>query len=215
MTTLPRSAMILAAVYFTAFVLPHPALAQQMYVDDRLVLNVYAEANQGGERIATIETGDEVELIERVENSARIRLADGREGWVGASYLTSNAPAAIRLKQLQEGAPSAEAQAEQKKLNDEVARLRKQNAELQKQVEEARRIAAAARPPARAPVALQVAVEPEPEPEPQSISHVQPQDPLRWIWAGAVLAALGLGFLLGYQALARRIRRKYGRVNII
>src|SRR5262245_28036396 len=108
---------LLATACFAALALTVPARAQPMYVDDNLVLNVHSEANQGGERVATIETGDQVEVLERVENSAHVRLPDGREGWVGAGYLTADAPAVIRLKELQAAAPSAEKEAAQKKLS--------------------------------------------------------------------------------------------------
>ena len=36
-----------------------------------------------------------------------------------------------------------------------------------------------------------------------------------WHWAlGSFVVALGLGFLLGWQVLDRRIRRKYGGLRI-
>jgi Bacterial SH3 domain len=198
--------------------------AQQMYVDDKLVLNVHSEANQGGEKVATIETGDQVELLERVESFARVRLSDGREGWVGANYLTSNAPAVIRLKELESAAPgelpgpSPEEEAARKKLTEEVARLKKQNSELVEETSKLKKAAtaaaaAAAATPAPVPAAVSAAPEPDPEPvEPLA----SPRDPLRWMWPAitAVLLA-GLAFWLGYETLARRIRRKYGRVNII
>src|SRR5689334_23309028 len=80
---------------------------QRLFVSDKLVLNVYAEPDQGSSRIATIETGDAVDELERAENFIRVRLHDGREGWVGSSYLTSDAPAAVQLRELQRQQKSA------------------------------------------------------------------------------------------------------------
>jgi uncharacterized protein YgiM (DUF1202 family) len=74
------------------------ASSQSLYVSDKLVLNVYAEPNQGGGRVATIETGDAVEQLERVDNFLRVRLTDGREGWVGANYLSAEPPAIVKTQ---------------------------------------------------------------------------------------------------------------------
>jgi hypothetical protein len=35
-----------------------------------------------------------------------------------------------------------------------------------------------------------------------------------WIWAVAMLAALAVGFWLGYTVLARRVRRKFGGIKV-
>src|SRR4249919_2868679 len=74
---------------------------RRLFVSDKLVLNVYSEPEQAGSRVATIETGDAVDELERGQGFVRIRLTDGREGWVGSNYLTDDAPAAVQLKDLQ------------------------------------------------------------------------------------------------------------------
>jgi uncharacterized protein YgiM (DUF1202 family) len=78
-----------AALGFAIAIASAELHAEQLYVEDKLVLNVYSEADQGSSRVATIETGDAVEEIERVEKFVHIRLADGREGWVGTNYLSA------------------------------------------------------------------------------------------------------------------------------
>jgi Bacterial SH3 domain len=220
-----RSAARRTFLCWCVLMLPVAAVAQQMYVDDKLVLNVHAEANQGGEKVATIETGDEVELLERVDASAHIRLPDGREGWVGANYLTADPPAVIRLKALRaetaaaaptSQGPSPEAEATQKKLTEEVTRLKKQNAELLEETNKLKKAATAAPAPAvlPPPIAVPASVRAEPDPELDALNP-SPRDPMRWLWPLVTLAVAGLAFLLGYHTLARRIRRTYGRVNII
>ena len=74
---------------------------RRLFVSDKLVLNVYSEPEQAGSRVGTIETGDAVDELERGEGFVRIRLSDGREGWVGTNYLTTDAPAAVQLRDLQ------------------------------------------------------------------------------------------------------------------
>ena len=139
-----RRAGLIAA--FTVFV--SGALhAQQLYVADKLVLNVYTEADQGSSRVATIETGDTVEELERSENFVRVRLPDGREGWVGANYLTAQPPAIVRLKELQAAQPGAAPAQPSKELTDEIARLRKQNTSLTSEVAELKKKASTPPPP--------------------------------------------------------------------
>lgn len=187
---------------------------QQVFVSDKLVLNVYAEADQSSERVATIETGDLVEEVERAENFVRVRLADGREGWVGANYLTTDAPAVVRLRDQQRQQKSA-VQAAEKKSADEIARLQKQNVALQGEIKEL--IAKAAAPPvasiAEAPPEQPSEAEEDPERE-FAATDAASEDGASWIWPVFVLAAAGAGYLLGYQILARRVRNKFGGLKV-
>lgn len=197
----------------TALLIAAASHADPLYVADKLVLNVYAEAGQGGERIATLETGDSVEGIEKVENFWHVRLSDGREGWIGANYLSSEAPAIVRLKALQ-AEQRGDTQALQKPLNDEIAKLQKQNAALQTELAALKRQAAQPAPVAAA--ASEPAVG-EPEQADQTAEQPVQQDGTSnawWLWPLLVLAGIAVGFPLGYQALARHIRSKYGGVKV-
>ena len=187
---------------------PEGALPR-LFVSDRLVLNVYSEPDQGGTRIATIETGDVVETIARSGNSVQVRLADGREGWVGASYLTTDAPAATRLRERQD-ATSAEA----KRSAAEVTALKKEAAALQAQIDQMK---AAPVPAAAATIA---SVEPVIAQAPSSSSESLPATSVSarawpsWLWPVAIVFSLGAGFAAGYQTLARRIRRRFGGLRL-
>jgi len=190
---------------------------EQLYVADKLVLNVYAEANQGSEKIASLETGDAVEGLERAENFVHVRLADGREGWVGASYLTTQEPAVLRLKALQ-GEQHADSQSALKPLNDEIAKLQKQNATLQTEVNALKQHAAQPAPVAAAPVAT---TEPAPIEADEPVQTSEQPQPLNaftsniwWLWPVTILAVLAIGFVMGYRTLARNIQRKYGGVKV-
>jgi uncharacterized coiled-coil protein SlyX len=182
--------------------------AEQMYVADKLVINVYAEADQASERLTTLETGDRVETLDRTEDFVFVRLSDDREGWVGENYLTTDQPAAIRLREL-EGEYKAAAQQAQKKLNEEIAGLQKQNATLQSQLDDLKQKAAAP------PVVPEPAVAATPQPAPAEAHPAARKTSFAWMWAPLALLAGGAsGYLLGYQALARRIRNKFGGVKI-
>lgn len=187
-------------------------LPERRYVSDKLVLNVYAEPDQSSGRVATIQTGDSVDELERAGNLVRVRLDDGREGWVGANYLTSDPPAAVRLRELQReqqtGTPAPD-----KKSLDEIARLKKQNSALQGQVTELQsRVTELASIPENVPTTE--TYEPEDVTEPAQLASVAPSGPAWWSWLIGVAMAGALGYAGGYQTLARRLRRKFGGLKI-
>src|SRR5918994_1437671 len=119
---------------------------RRLFVSDKLVLNVYSEPEQAGARVGTIETGDAVDELERGEGFVRIRLSDGREGWVGTNYLTTDAPAAVQLRDLQRQQKST-TQTVDRKAAEEIARLKKESESLQTQLKELKAAAASAPAP--------------------------------------------------------------------
>jgi SH3 domain protein len=214
-----HTALLLAAITLLASAATQ---AEQLYVLDKLVLNVYAEANQDSERIETIETGDAVEEIERIDNFVRVRLEDGREGWVGANYVSTQPPAIIRLKELQATQSEAGAGPPPTQLTEELARLKKQNASLTTEVTDLKKKAAAqaaAAIPAAAP-AMNIAAAPasnEPDEVAEPVkreSAVVVQKSYWWAWLLAVCAAGGAGFFAGYQTLGHRVRERFGGVKV-
>jgi hypothetical protein len=195
-----------------------PLYAEQLYVADKLVLNVYADADQGSSRVATIETGDAVEEIERVENFVHVRLVDGREGWVGANYLNAEPPAIVRLKALQ-AAQAGGSGVPAKQFTDQIARLEKQNASLTAEVTELKKKAAiqapltAALPPNAESMAPAAHASSEVS-EPAAVPPVVIQRSYWWAWLLAVITAGGAGFFAGYQTLGRRVRERFGGVKV-
>lgn len=186
---------------------------RRLFVDDKLVLNVYSEPAQAGERVATIETGDTVGELERADSFVRVRLGDGREGWVGANYLSAEPPAVVQLRDLQRERRSAAAAVE-KKFTDELARLRKQNAVLEGEI---KTLKASAPPAAAAPAdsePIEEEFEQESEPMPPQRSESSESGSAVWVALFAAITAGGAGFTAGYQTLARRIRRKFGGLRI-
>lgn len=188
---------------------PEP-IAQKRFVSDKLVLNVYAEPDQGSVRIDTIQTGDAVDELERSGNLVRIRLEDGREGWVGANYLTSDAPAIVRLRELQRQQPNSAPRVDKAALN-EIAQLKKDNAALRGQVSElqARLDAPAAPPP---PQGETITATPDPPLQAAVLPTAEPTGVVGWL-----VAMLGVGmvsFAGGYQMLARRLRKKFGGLKV-
>jgi hypothetical protein len=76
--------------------------AATAYVTDDLVLGVYASQTTEGPRLATLHSGATLETLVVNGDSTQVRLPDGTTGWVKSAYLTINAPASARVKELQE-----------------------------------------------------------------------------------------------------------------
>lgn len=183
------------------------ARAETAYVVEQLVVTVNSAPDASGERIATVKSGERLEVIERVRDEVHVQLAGGKDGWIRASYLSADEPLRPRL-----AASTAE-----------VARLKDELGRLQAQLDAARATAGAAPgggAAASAPAAPAPAASAEDSASaPQGAlfaGAAQEDNPRRgWPWAlAAVLLALCVGFVLGALVLDRHIRRKYGGLRI-
>jgi hypothetical protein len=173
--------------------------AATAYVTDELVLNVYSEQNQQGQRLATLHSGANVETLATSGDYTQVRLGDGVTGWVKSTFLTTNVPATVRVKQLEEELDRSRATTPalaEAAARSEVDRLQHELAEKQSELDAA--LAAPAQSGAPSGGAAPVA--------PRSVGA--------GIIACVVVAAGGLGFWLGYVTLARRIRRKFGGLKV-
>jgi pyruvate/2-oxoglutarate dehydrogenase complex dihydrolipoamide acyltransferase (E2) component len=183
------------------------ARAESLYVVEQVVVNVNSAPDASGERIATVKSGERMEVIERVRDQVHVQLPGGKDGWIRASYLSADEPLKPRL-----AASSAE-----------VARLKEELSHAQAQLAGAHPAPA---PSAPATTATPPAAAPAAAPEPSADSSRAPQRALfegepeaaprrLWPWAlGSALIGLALGFALGALVLDRHIRRKYGGLRI-
>jgi uncharacterized protein YgiM (DUF1202 family) len=180
-------------------------VAATAYVSDELVLGVYAEQNSQGQRLATLHSGTSVETLAQNGDFTQVRLKDGTTGWVKSTFLTTNEPAVVRVKQLEEeldqrrATTPALAEAAARR---EVERLRSELAAKQGELDAARAEKLApvsGSPSAAGPLAaIQAAAAP------------------RWPVIAGISVAVGLavGFWLGYATLARRVRDKFGGIKV-
>jgi len=180
-----------------------PALhAESLYVIEQLVVAVVSAPDASGERVATLKSGDRVEVLERAGEQVHVRLAGGREGWVRSSYLSADEPLRVRL---------AQRDAEVARLGDELNALK---AQLR-----ANATAAAATPVASVsgkPGAASAVAAEDAAAAPAALFDVSEERPRTlWPWTlAASLIGFGLGFGLGALMLDRHIRRKYGGLRI-
>jgi SH3 domain protein len=77
------------------------AAAETAYVTDSLRLGLHAAPDTSDRPFENLISGMAVEVLERNSNYARVQLADGREGWVKATYLVALKPAAARVAELE------------------------------------------------------------------------------------------------------------------
>ena len=180
-------------------------VAATAYVSDELVLGVYSEENNQGQRLATLHSGTSVETLAQSGDFTQVRLSDGTTGWVKSAFLTTNEPAVVRVKRLQEELDQSRATTPalaEAAARSEVERLKLELAAKQSELDavHAEKLApATASPQKLGPLgAIQEAAAP------------------RWpaIAGIAVLIGLACGFWLGYATLARRVREKFGGIKV-
>lgn len=206
-TPLLARALSLAALLALAAALA-TAHAETLYVVEQVVVNVNSAPDASGERIATVKSGEGVELLERQGEQVHVRLAGGREGWIRAGYLSAAAPLRVQL---------AQRDAEVARLQDEVNRLTAQPAAARSPAAGAAAATTAASPAADSPAAPPAAAAEDPgNSSGMLFGGSAAEQPVRaWPWAlGGALLGLAIGFALGVVLLDRHIRRKYGGLRI-
>jgi hypothetical protein len=218
-----RTPSLAPALSLAALLALATAHAETLYVVEQLVVNVNSAPDASGERIATVKSGEGVELLERQGEQVHVRLAGGREGWIRAGYLSAAAPLRVQL---------AQRDAEVARLQEELKRLAAQPAVARSPAAGAAAPTAAA-PTAAAPTAAAAtaaaataadspaAPPPAAAEDPGNSSGMlfggsAAEHPVRaWPWAlGGALLGLAIGFALGVVLLDRHIRRKYGGLRI-
>ncbi len=137
-------------------------------------------------------------------------MNDGTTGWVKSAYLTTQEPAVVRVKQLQDELDRSRATTPalaEAAARSEVEQLKRELAAKQSELMAAN----AALAPAGGSGAVEagatraaggaagIAAAPA--------GHV-------WIDVAAMLVALGVGFWLGYATLARRVKHKFGGIKV-
>jgi Bacterial SH3 domain len=185
-------AAFLAALGLLALGTP-AAGAEPLYVVEQLVVSVNSAPDGGGERVASLKSGDRVELIERTGDAVHVRLGNGKDGWLRSSYLSADEPLRLRLQRSE----------------TEVSALKAEVSRLEAQLKAAAGVHASAPPPPAPEEAAAAA------PAPLFSAAGEAAAPRVWAWA-ALSAGLALvvGFALGWWMLDRSIRKKYGGLKI-
>ena len=180
------------------------AAAETAYVTDSLRLGLHAAPDTSDRPFENLISGTAVEILERNPNYARVRLTDGREGWVKATFLVELKPAAARvaeleaemlgLKEATTAAKTAQGTAEQ-----ELARY---TAELQAKTGSAETIQETVERLREENGAHEVRLE-----------AYRYSLPIKWV-IPALVVVLVAGFLAGLWWLDALIRRRHGGFRV-
>ena len=87
------SVLILALILFA-----RGAAAETAYVTDMLQLGVHQAPDTSDTAFTFLKSADSVEVLERDLFYARVRIADGREGWVRTTFLVDEPPPRLRVE---------------------------------------------------------------------------------------------------------------------
>jgi len=71
------------------------------YVSDELTLKMYKDSALSVV-MPSLKSGDRLEILKRDEGYAQVKKDDGKVGWVKATYLVEEKPAALRLVEVQQ-----------------------------------------------------------------------------------------------------------------
>jgi SH3 domain protein len=106
-----RNTLLLFPAVLIFFVLtthsPGIARAEQevtktRFVSDFLKINVRDQIEKPSIVVTTVQSDDQVQLLEEKENYWKILTPDGKEGWIAKHYLISDPPKSSVIKQLRE-----------------------------------------------------------------------------------------------------------------
>ena len=194
---------VLALLLVAGLAGPAVLRAEPLYVVEQLVVGVNSTPDASGERVATLKSGDRVEVLERAGDEVHVRLASGRDGWLRASYLSADEPLRVRL---------AQREADVARLGDEVNALK---AQLRSTPATGAAPVAASAVPAAAPAPPAVTEDAVAGASGALFSGGEERAHPAWPWTlAAALIGFGAGFGLGALMLDRHIRRKYGGLRI-
>jgi len=180
------------------------AAAQTVYVTDSLRLGIHEAPDTSDKPFDNLVSGAAVEVLERDTSYARVRLADGREGWVKATYLVEQKPAQARLAELEAEITALKAQAAAAQEAKSVA-----EAELGRLGHQV----AATTGSAEVATDTLSRLQRENQAYEQRLESYRRSLPLQWV-AAALVVTLVAGFLAGLWWLDTLIRRRHGGFRI-
>ena len=81
------------------------AFAETAYISAQVEIGLHEERSAHSAILDLLPEGTELEVLERDGDAARVRLDDGREGWVPTEYLSAEASAPAELAELRRRLP--------------------------------------------------------------------------------------------------------------
>ncbi len=165
---------------------------------------MHTASDTSGRPFENLISGAAVEVLERNTNYARVRVADGREGWVKAMYLVTLKPAAARVAELEAEIAALKEAATAAKTAQTAAEheLGRFTAELQAKTGSAETVQDTVQ-----------RLQTENRAHEERLESYRHTLPLKWV-IPAVVVALVAGFLAGLWWLDALIRRRHGGFRV-
>jgi SH3 domain protein len=181
------------------------AQAQEIrYITDILQLGLHRAQDTSDAPFQNLVSGTEVTILERVPNFARVRTAEGEEGWVKSAFLVSDKPAQLRVAELEQKAAELE-----DALAEAVANRDAAGADAAALIESAELELAAAEAARDTLARLQL----ENSAYEERLELYRGALPWPWV-VGALVVVLGAGFVAGWWWLDALIRRRHGGFRV-
>ena len=120
-------ALLRAAALAAGLMLAPLARAETGWVDDQVRLNLRTGPGNQYRILASIETGDSVEILSRGDGWIEVS-AEGKQGWVPDGYLKAEPPAVVKLARIENEA--AELRTRSKQLGEDDEKLRGEHEQL-------------------------------------------------------------------------------------
>jgi SH3 domain protein len=74
---------------------------QAAHITDKLLVGLYAQPKSGIQPSKVLPSGTPLEVLERKDAFSKVKLGDGKEGWVKSVYISNEKPARAMLLELQ------------------------------------------------------------------------------------------------------------------
>jgi uncharacterized protein YgiM (DUF1202 family) len=104
-----------------------PAGAETAWVSDLVRLNLRTGPGSGYRILASVETGDSVEILSRGEGWLEVR-AEGKTGWVPEGFLQPEPPARVKLERIESEAEQLRSSAQ--RVGEDAEKLRTEHEQL-------------------------------------------------------------------------------------
>lgn len=117
------------------FLLAISCSVQAAHITDKLLVGLYTKPASGVQPIKVLPSGTPLEVLERKDAFSKVRLGDGKEGWVKSVYISDEKPARAMLLELQAKSSTLKDKLSQMEKELEAARSSSaptQNADLSK-----------------------------------------------------------------------------------
>ncbi len=184
--------------------LPVLAYGDTMYVTDNLQLGLHKLEDTSDRPFKTLDSGQQLEVIERSRNYAKVRVPDGTEGYVKFAYLVTDKPAKLIVQ---------ETQAARDALAKQLADTRAAYADPAARIDSLQAELLASRETAEQAVARNAELLAENEDHRQHNEMYKYKLPWQWV-LGASIVCLLIGFIGALWLVDSRNRKRHGGIRI-